>query len=878
MRCTAASERSEIIGRRRTWLVILLAYAIGLSFTARVDAAVTFVQSNFAVPQTSVSSVTVTFTGTQTAANLNVVVVGWHDSAATVSSVVDSKGNAYAIAVGPTVSSTHGSETIYYAANIVAAAANANTVTVTFSASASKPDVRIAEYSGIVTSSPVDKTAATVGTTGTAASSGSVTTTYANDLIVGADIAGTTTSVAGSGYTQRILTTTDKDILEDKTVTVTGSNSTTATLTASSWWIMQMAAFKAKDTTAPTAPTALTGTVISPVQVNLSWTASTDNIGVTAYLVERCQGASCSSFAQIASVSSGTTYNNTGLTPSTSYSYRVRATDAAGNFSAYSSTVTKVTTADTSAPTAPTALTATAASATQINLSWTASTDNVGVTGYRVERCSGGSCSTFTQIASPTTTTYSDSPLSPSTSYSYRVRATDAAGNLSSYSSTSTVSTPTDTTAPTAPTGLTATGPTATQLSLSWTASTDNVGVTGYRVERCSGASCSTFAQIATPTATSYTDSGLTPSTSYSYRVRATDAAGNLSGYSTTATASTTADTTAPTAPTGLVLSGATATQLVLNWTASTDNVGVTGYRVERCSGASCSSFAQIAVPTATTYSDSALTPSTSYSYRVRATDAAGNLSGYSSTATSSTTADTSAPTAPTGLTASGATMTQLSLSWTASTDNVGVTGYVIQRCAGSGCSSFAQVGTSVTPSYNDSGLTPNTSYSYRVQGTDAAANLGAFSTVASATTLADTQAPTAPSGLTATAASSSQINLSWTASTDNVAVTGYRVERCSGASCSSFAQVGAPTTTTYSDTGLTGATSYSYRIRATDAAANLSSYSSTATVSTPPTITTSTYIYDATGHLKTITTLSGSTTQYTYDAAGNLISVQVTP
>jgi hypothetical protein len=87
-------------------------------------------------------------------------------------------------------------------------------------------------------------------------------------------------------------------------------------------------------------------------------------------------------------------------------------------------------------------LTATPASATQINLAWTASTDNVGVTGYKVERCQGATCSNFAQIATPASTTFNDTGLTASTSYSYRVRATDAAGNLSSYSSVATASTP----------------------------------------------------------------------------------------------------------------------------------------------------------------------------------------------------------------------------------------------------------------------------------------------------------------------------------------------------------------------------------------------------------------------------------------------------
>src|SRR5262249_26764714 len=96
-----------------------------------------------------------------------------------------------------------------------------------------------------------------------------------------------------------------------------------------------------------------------------------------------------------------------------------------------------------------------------------------------------------------------------------------------------------------------------------------------------------------------------------------------------------------------------------------------------------------------------------------------------------------------------------------------------------------------------------------------------------------DTQPPTAPSNLAATAASSSEINLSWTASTDNVGVTGYRVERCQGAGCSSFAQVGAPSGTTFNNTGLSAGTSYSYRVRAVDAAGNPSGYSNVATTTT---------------------------------------------
>jgi len=100
--------------------------------------------------------------------------------------------------------------------------------------------------------------------------------------------------------------------------------------------------------------------------------------------------------------------------------------------------------------------------------------------------------------------------------------------------------------------------------------------------------------------------------------------------------------------------------------------------------------------------------------------------------------------------------------------------------------------------------------------------------------TVLDTTAPTAPSSLSGTASGSNQVNLTWTASTDNVGVTGYLVERCQGNGCSSFAQIGTSATTTYTDTGVSGGTTYRYRVRATDAAGNLSSYSNIARVKIP--------------------------------------------
>jgi predicted phage tail protein len=176
----------------------------------------------------------------------------------------------------------------------------------------------------------------------------------------------------------------------------------------------------------------------------------------------------------------------------------------------------------------------------------------------------------------------------------------------------------------------------STQINLSWTASTDNVAVTGYLVERCAGASCTNFAQVATPTTTSYSNSGLTAGTTYRYRVRARDAVPNHSAYAgpVNATTSAGADVSAPTVPTNLtVIVGSN--NIVIAWQASTDDRGVDSYELQRCAGTGCtfSTIASVFAPT-TAFTDTNTTFGTTYAYRVRAKDAASNASAYVTSST----------------------------------------------------------------------------------------------------------------------------------------------------------------------------------------------------------------------------------------------------
>lgn len=181
-----------------------------------------------------------------------------------------------------------------------------------------------------------------------------------------------------------------------------------------------------------------------------------------------------------------------------------------------------------------------------------------------------------------------------------------------------------------------------------------------------------------------------------------------------------TSDLVSPGSPTSLVASVVTQTSATISWTAPTDNVGVTGYRIFR-------DGVQVGTSATTAFNDSGLTAQTTYNYTVSAYDAAWNDSPLSSTLPV-TTLEAVPPSIPTGLATTTVTATTATISWTASTDNVGVTGYKIFRDS-------IQVGTSVGTSFNDSPLVPQTTYSYTVSAYDAAGNNSMQSSAISVTT-----------------------------------------------------------------------------------------------------------------------------------------------
>jgi len=551
------------------------------------------------------------------------------------------------------------------------------------------------------------------------------------------------------------------------------------------------------DTEVPSAPTNLAAINTTQTTTDLNWAASTDNVGVVDYDVIQ-DGI-------VVATVINTTYQVIGLTASTTYAFEVLARDAAGN-SSVNSSITNVTTLDppdTTAPSAPTNLIANNITETTTNLSWTASTDNVSVVDYDVIQDG-------IVVATVIGTTYQAIGLTASTNYIFEVLARDAAGNISTNSNEVNVTT-IDVTAPTAPTNLTASNISQTTVNLNWTASTDNVDVINYEVIQDG-------LVVATISATSYQVTTLTASTNYVFEVRASDSAGNTSVNSNTVNITTLdpPDTESPSIPANLIASNVTQTTVDLTWDASGDNVGVVDYQILQ-------DGVVVGTSVTTIFQLTGLIPNTGYSINVRARDAADNISENSNTVnvTTGIFVDSTPPSAPTNLSANNTTETTTDLSWNASTDDVGIVSYdVIQD--------GIVIATVTITNYQVTGLVGSTDYAFQVLARDAAGNTSINSNTSNVTTQdpPDIIAPSAPTNLIASNTTETSTDLNWTASTDNVGVTGYDV-----------IQDGVVVTTivgtSYQVLGLIASTSYVFVVRANDSAGNQSENSNAANVTT---------------------------------------------
>jgi len=448
----------------------------------------------------------------------------------------------------------------------------------------------------------------------------------------------------------------------------------------------------APDTQPPTVPVGLAARAVTATGFTLTWAAATDNVKVTGYEIFRD--------GEPAGTTSDLSRSIESLTPDTSYSLAVRARDARGNWSARSAPLVVRTGPDILAPTVPGGLKVTNVKYRSLTLAWEPAADNVKVTAYEV-RLNGATLGCVAGRSKAIT------DLLPGAACALAVRARDAAGNWSEWSEPLATHTLADTTPPSPPCELRACAVGATRFLLRWTPAKDNLKVTAYEV-------WIDGVRVGTSAIPVKAITGLRPGTRFDVAVRAGDAAGNWSTLSHSLAVTTTADRTKPTAPSGLVAGAVDANGFTLSWTAAKDEVGVTGYEVLR-NGIS------LGVVTGTTLRVTGLSPATTYTFKVRATDAAGNWSTASrALAVTTSPSVVSLPAAPAGLTAALVTSFGFRLTWQP------VPGAVRYEVLKDG----ATLGVTDATALEVTGLEAGAIYRMTVRAGDAAGNWGDFSTV----------------------------------------------------------------------------------------------------------------------------------------------------
>ncbi|QFG33539.1 hypothetical protein F6476_32295 [Pseudomonas umsongensis] len=519
------------------------------------------------------------------------------------------------------------------------------------------------------------------------------------------------------------------------------------------------------DITKPTPPTNFRLDMIGEVGAGLlSWDAATDNIGVTGYQVY-CDGVPSGGLLQ-------QTFKSIYLTSGASY--KIRAFDAAGNFADSESLVVPQ---DQLRPSKPTNVRPTSITGDSVSLEWDPSSDNIGVTGYRIYREN-------TPHDTVTIPFFIDRNLNDVTAYTYSVTALDGANN-ESYRSESLTVTTLDITPPSKPKNLKI----YTQGEVSaliCDSSTDNVKVIKYECYRngvlVSFSEAPTFIVHVTEP--------------YWFKIRALDAAGNYTDSDLLASV----DLQPPSKPGGLRARYITDYSVTLEWRASTDNVAVIGYQVLR-------NNIPLTTVEDTLYTVTGLEPGSNHVFMVRALDPAGNFTDSAELPVTTTIPDITPPSKPTNLRATTVTHTSVTLQWDASSDNVGVLEYEVYIDGWW----FTYVrGTTLTVE----GMTEGATYFFKVRALDAAGNGTDSDTLPVTTTKPDTTAPSKPENLIARYSTSSTARLQWDAASDNVGVVLYEIFVNGNFSHTAFGTIAIAS-------GLAGSTEYLFSVRAIDAASN---------------------------------------------------------
>lgn len=545
-----------------------------------------------------------------------------------------------------------------------------------------------------------------------------------------------------------------------------------------------------RSVTTMAAPTGLAVNQTSSSQIKLTWQDSAPAFK-NGYEIERTQtGGTTVTWTTNSSAREFTDGPNIVL--GTTYTYRIRAFNNTG-FSSYSDAVSL----STIAPAAPTNLTATGITGSGFTLSWVNNANNV--TNFTIYRRHGTSPYSLVSTAGPTITSFPVTGLTQNTTYYFKISANNHNGsNESAEIMVQTLHGP-----PLAPTNLRVTGRTHNSISLAWANNADNAD--RLILERRTGSgSYGVLVEWTNVSRTTYTDSGLSENTQYTYRIRAVNSAGNSEWSEVT----TRTLATIPGAPTNFRATNITSTEVTVEWSDNSHNE--TEFKIERRTGSTWGLYTTVNRVNETSHTIS-VSPSTSYTLRIRATNSAGD--SVASNEITFTTPSGDTPNAPTNLSVLETGTTSVTLTWVDRSNNED--GFRIERKRGT--ESFRQVGTAGRndTTYRDTGLTEGVTYVYRIRAYNNHGN-SAYTAEVSAT---PGRAPAAPTNLVVTEVTSDSIRIAWTDQANNE--TGFKIERKTGTgSYSEIATVGA-NTTSYRNTGLSANTLYTYRVRAYNSSGN---------------------------------------------------------
>ena len=545
---------------------------------------------------------------------------------------------------------------------------------------------------------------------------------------------------------------------------------------------------------APSQVTGLATTAVSDTEIDLAWNVPANNAySISSYNVLRSvDGTTWTSFT-----SATNSYSDTGLTADTVYHYKVSAVNVLGT--GPESAVSQQRTFGLPDPV--TSITLTPQSTTQIDLSWTQPNLNgFPLSAYTVQY-STNSGTTWTTLATQTSTTYTSTSLTQNTVYDYRINTANSFGNTDGSINTAT-------TYPIATNLISGTTQSDTAIQVIWNAIAGN-GSVQYSLEKSDDSGVTWTPLSLYITGTTYTDTGLTPLTGYNYRV----ASVNSAGLSSPSVSSNTVTTFGPSdIPTNLTLTALLNAEIKLDWVAPTTTNGapVTSYNIERSTNGSTWSVLVNNV-SGLTHTDTSLVTSQVYYYKV----SANNLYGTSGFSASANVMASDVPSQVTGLTAASLQNYEIQLDWTAPNANgYSVSGYTIERStdAGATWSVLAADTQNTDVTYTDINLTVSQTYHYKISAINQVGT-GLASTDANASA---GDIPNVPV-LTLTALPNNIIQSDWTVPTDNgFAITTYQLERSddAGVTWNAITSINA---NTFQNTGLTNSVSYQYKVSATN-------------------------------------------------------------